>query len=302
MAPGGPTGEGLAQRFALTGLSGVAAETCTFPVDMVKTRMQLQGELSSTAPRKGWMRMLQHIVQEEGPRGLYRGLSPALVRHVPYTGSRILIYEQLRRCFTPAGAAHPSLTTKVAMGATAGALGQLLAVPADLVKVRMQADGRLVASGATPRYTSLCHALTTIVRQDGVRGLYKGATPAVQRAALVNLGELATYDQAKQSILASGMVQQEGIATHVGAAVFSGLVATVFSTPADVVKTRMMNQRADAPVYRSSLDCLLQTWRAEGAAGLYKGFLPTWGRLGPWQLVFWLSYEQLRLVSGHGGF
>jgi solute carrier family 25 uncoupling protein 27 len=64
----------------------------------------------------------------------------------------------------------------------------------------------------------------------------------------------------------------------------------------------MMNQRADAPVYRSSLDCLLQTWRAEGAAGLYKGFLPTWGRLGPWQLVFWLSYEQLRLVSGHGGF
>jgi hypothetical protein len=55
--------QGLAQRFALTGLSGVAAETCTFPVDMVKTRMQLQGELSSTAPRKGWMRMLQHIVQ-----------------------------------------------------------------------------------------------------------------------------------------------------------------------------------------------------------------------------------------------
>lgn len=70
--------------------------------------------------------------QEEGPRGLYRGLSPALVRHVPYTGSRILIYEQLRRCFTPAGAAHPSLTTKVAMGATAGALGQLLAVPAGI--------------------------------------------------------------------------------------------------------------------------------------------------------------------------
>ena len=66
----------------------------------------------------------------------------------------------------------------------------------------------------------------------GWGGAATAACAAVQRAALVNLGELATYDQAKQSILASGMVQQEGIATHVGAAVFSGLVATVFSTPA----------------------------------------------------------------------
>ena len=41
---------------------------------------------------------------------------------------------------------------------------------------------------------------------------------------------------------------------------------------------------------------------AEGLRGLYAGFLPTWARLGPWQLTFWLSFEQLRKAAGLGGF
>jgi solute carrier family 25 uncoupling protein 27 len=41
---------------------------------------------------------------------------------------------------------------------------------------------------------------------------------------------------------------------------------------------------------------------AEGWRGLYAGFLPTWGRLGPWQLTFWVTYEQLRKASGLAGF
>ena len=41
----------------------------------------------------------------------------------------------------------------------------------------------------------MIHAARTIVAEDGLRGLWRGTMPAVQRAALVNLGELATYDQ-----------------------------------------------------------------------------------------------------------
>ena len=39
-----------------------------------------------------------------------------------------------------------------------------------------------------------------------------------------------------------------------------------------------------------------------GVGALYKGFFPTWSRLGPWQLTFWLCYEQLRLATGMGAF
>ena len=77
-------------------------------------------------------------------------------------------------------------------------------------------------------------------------------------------------------------------------------VASVVSCPVDVIKTRMMNQQN--AMYKSSLDCLVKSVKAEGVLALYKGFLPTWTRLGPWQFTFWVTYEQLRKISGLGGF
>lgn len=209
----------------------------------------------------------------------------------------------------------------------------------------MQADGRLVAAGlaAAPRYSGMADALRQISASEGLAGLWRGAAPAVQRAALVNLGELATYDSAKQAVLASGVTGGDNVAAHALASVCSGFFAALASTPADVVKTRMMNQSAAALAaassggggaggavpshaavgthssaasassnkslpppslhyYSSSLDCLLRTARFEGLRGLYKGFWPTWARLGPWQLVFWTSYEQLRHLAQLGSF
>lgn len=189
------------------------------------------------------------------------------------------------------------------MGAVSGATGQLVAVPADLIKVRMQADGRLVASGklSEPRYKDLGHALKTVMQQEGFLGLWKGSGPAINRAAMTNLGELATYDQAKMRILETGLVE-DGMWAHALSSVCSGFFAAVASTPADVVKTRMMNQNPAAPLYRNSLDCLLLSVQSEGVTALYKGFFPTWARLGPWQLVFWVTYEQLRKATGVGTF
>ncbi|KXZ45470.1 hypothetical protein GPECTOR_54g211 [Gonium pectorale] len=169
------------------------------------------------------------------------------------------------------------------MGLTAGAIGQAVAVPADLVK-------------------GMADCVRQIVAREGWAGLWRGGGPAVQRAALVNLGELATYDQAKQLILSSGLTGGDNLAAHTASSVCSGFFASVVSVPADVVKTRMMSQDAAAPLYRSSVDCLVKSVRAEGVLALYKGFFPTWARLGPWQLVFWTSYEQMRKTTGMGGF
>ena len=75
--------------------------------------------------------------------------------------------------------------------------------------------------------------------------------------------------------------------------------------PADVVKTRMMNQAADKEgkiIYNSSYDFLVKTVRIEGLRALWKGFFPTWARLGPWQFVFWVSYEKLRQIAGLSSF
>lgn len=71
------------------------------------------------------------------------------------------------------------------------------------------------------------------------------------------------------------------------------------SVPFDVIKTRLMNQHSHERLYTGAVDCLIKTVRHEGAGALYKGFLPTYSRLAPWQLVFFLCFERLnRLVVG----
>lgn len=66
-----------------------------------------------------------------------------------------------------------------------------------------------------------------------------------------------------------------------------GLAGALASNPVDVVRTRMMNQRvlAGNPLYKGTLDGLMQTWKNEGFFALYKGFWPNWLRLGPWNII-----------------
>ncbi|KAF5449591.1 hypothetical protein F2P56_030021 [Juglans regia] len=291
-------------KILLTSLSAMVAETTTFPIDLTKTRLQLQGESlsSSTRPTNGF-RVASEIVREQGPLGLYKGLSPAILRHLFYTPIRILGYEHFRNVVS-ADAGSLSLSAKALVGGISGVMAQVVASPADLVKVRMQADGRMVSQGFQPRYSGPFDALNKIMRTEGFKGLWKGVFPNVQRAFLVNTGELACYDHAKRFVI-QNRIARDNIFAHTLASIMSGLSATALSCPADVVKTRMMNQAAGKEgkiMYTSSYDCLVKTVRIEGLRALWKGFFPTWARLGPWQFVFWVSYEKLRQISGLSSF
>ena len=168
----------------------------------------------------------------------------------------------------------------------------------------MIGDGRLVAEGKikAPRYSGIFDAFQKIFRTEGVVGFYRGCWPAIQRAALVNLGELTTYDTAKSTFV---LHLGDNVFCHICSAICSGFVASICSTPADVAKSRIMNQVAAADgsvMYRGTLDCWRKVVTQEGPLALYKGFLPGWLRLAPWQLTFWITYEQLRIVTGVGGF
>ena len=147
------------------------AEGATFPVDITKTRLQLQGQADFTGTKMGFGGMMVNIFKTEGLAGLYAGVTPAVARHIPYTGFRAIGYEYIRAFFcgsTPKDQAP--LLAKMAAGMSAGAIGQAIAVPCDLIKVRMQSDGRLVAAGKLdkPRYTGLFDAFTTIQKAEGM--------------------------------------------------------------------------------------------------------------------------------------
>ena len=97
-----------------------------------------------------------------------------------------------------------------------------------------------------------------------------------KQAMVHSLGLLFTHfhtcSQAKQAVLSSGLFP-DGLAAHAASSCASGLVATIVSTPADVIKTRLMGQDPSAvpPLYRGAVDCLVKSVRNEGVMALYKG-------------------------------
>jgi solute carrier family 25 oxoglutarate transporter 11 len=113
---------------------------------------------------------------------------------------------------------------------------------------------------------------------------------------IVTASQLASYDQAKEMILEKGLMS-DGIGTHVSASFLAGFVASVASNPIDVIKTRVMNMKVEPgvePPYKGAFDCAMKTIKAEGPMALYKGFIPTISRQGPFTVVLFVTLEQVR--------
>ncbi|KAJ1393005.1 Mitochondrial substrate/solute carrier [Sesbania bispinosa] len=175
-------------------------------------------------------------------------------------------------------------------GIVPGALAITVANPTDLVKVRLQAEGQL-PPGVPRRYSGAMDAYLTILRQEGLGALWTGLGPNIARNAIINAAELASYDQVKQTILKiPGFM--DNVFTHLLAGLGAGLFAVFIGSPVDVVKSRMMGDST----YKSTFDCFLKTLINEGFLAFYKGFLPNFGRVGAWNVVMFLTFEQAKRV------
>ncbi|XP_027051054.1 mitochondrial substrate carrier family protein ucpB-like [Pocillopora damicornis] len=293
-------------RFALSGLSCMCAATVTNPIDVIKTRMQLDNELGSQHESRnifhnryyrGLVRGAARIAHEEGIRGLYKGITPSLMREASYSTLRLGLYEPLKEWFGATDPAHTPLWKKVCSGAIAGAIGSAIACPTDVVKIRLMA----LPSGNKWEYRHTFHAFQAIVANEGIRGLWTGVNATVKRSALVSATAVSSYDHAKHKILNAGLLQ-EGPVLHIMASSIAGFVTNCVSSPIDMVRTRYMNQKKDCNkkplLYRGTIDCIAKTVHKEGLFGLYKGFIPNWTRTGTHTVVTFFVFEQLRAFVG----
>jgi len=182
----------------------------------------------------------------------------------------------------------PSILVKIAAGVTTGALGITVANPTDLVKVRMQAEGKL-PEGVPKKYPSAVSAYGIIAKEEGLLGLWRGLGPNIGRNSVVNAAELASYDQIKQTLMKVFGMPDTAV-THSASALCAGLLAVAVGSPVDVVKSRMMGSSE----YTGMFDCFAKTFKNDGPLGFYKGFLPNYARLGSWNVIMFLTLEQIK--------
>lgn len=287
-----------AVKFLFGGLSGMGATCFVQPLDLVKNRMQLSGTTGKKEYRSSF-HAIRSIYANEGVKAMYNGLSAGLARQATYTTARLGIYTWSFESYTKSKG-NPSFAIKAILGMTAGGIASLVGNPMEISLVRMTADGRLPLSERR-NYTNVFNALFRITREEGILTLWRGCTPTVLRSMIVNAAQLATYSQAKQQILQTGLID-EGILCHFCASMISGLATTAASMPADIIKTRIQNMRVidGRPEYSGFFDVLGKAIKNEGVFSLWKGFTPYYMRLGPHTVLTFIFLEQLcALYNNH---
>uniref|UniRef100_A0A674A9E7 Mitochondrial dicarboxylate carrier n=1 Tax=Salmo trutta TaxID=8032 RepID=A0A674A9E7_SALTR len=272
-------------RWYFGGLSSSAAACITHPLDLIKVHLQTQHEV-----RMRMMGMTMSVVQREGVLALYSGLSASLCRQMTYSLCRFAIYETVSDQMKDRTHGPMPFYQKVLLGLVGGFAGGFIGTPADMVNMLTFIS---VVFSISASYAHALDGLFRVWKEEGMKKLFSGATMASSRGALVTVGQLACYDQAKQLVLGTGAMQ-DNILTHFLASLIAGGCATVLCQPLDVLKTRLMNSKGE---YVGLLHCVRDTAKL-GPNAFYKGLVPAGIRLIPHTVFTFIFLEQLRTCCG----
>ncbi|KAG5912575.1 mitochondrial aspartate-glutamate transporter agc1, partial [Claviceps africana] len=175
-------------------LAGASAGACqvvfTNPLEIVKIRLQVQGEVAKTvggAPKRSAM----WIVRNLGLVGLYKGASACLLRDVPFSAIYFPTYSHLKRdLFGESPAKKLGILQLLAAGAMAGMPAAYLTTPCDVIKTRLQVEARKGEAS----YTGLRHAARTIWKEEGFTAFFKGGPARIFRSSPQFGFTLAAYE------------------------------------------------------------------------------------------------------------
>ncbi|KAH7143623.1 mitochondrial carrier domain-containing protein [Dactylonectria macrodidyma] len=272
------------------GSASCLAVVCSHPLDLVKVRLQA----TPPSERKNVLETVLLIVRNEGASGLYRGLSAGLLRQcklsptMTYGSTRFAIYESIKQQSARRNNEPTPMSILLAGSAFSGTCGALVGNPADIANVRMQND-RALPTQQRQNYGNVFDVLLRIAKQDGLQGFFRGVLPNCIRAGAMTGCQLGCYDGIKQALIANTALEDR-TPTQLLASLLAGLIATTVCSPIDVIKTRTMSHQGRASI----LGMATQLTRSEGMRWAFRGWVPSFARLGPHTAATLLLLEQHR--------
>lgn len=173
-------------------------------------------------------------------------------------------------------------------GFFAGTMEAILVVtPMETMKVKLIHD----QLSAKPKYRGLIHGVSTIAREQGLAGCYKGLLPTILKQGSNQMLRFATFNGIKKQWVGEDPKAKFSIFQSVVAGFVAGAVSVFGNTPIDVVKTRM--QGLEAHKYKSSLDCAIKIAKYEGLKAFYKGTTPRLARVCADVAIQMTLYDQI---------
>lgn len=253
------------------GCAGMCVDLTLFPLDTIKTRLQSQ----------------QGFYKAGGFRGIYAGVPSAAVGSFPNAAAFFVTYEYTKSLLGAGGVfALPYVAPVAHM--LAASLGEVVAclirVPTEVVKQRAQASPS----------SSTYNILLATLREEGVRGLYRGYGSTVLREIPFSLVQFPLWEYLK-TLWSSrqGHTLYSWQSAVCGAV--AGAVAAFVTTPLDVAKTRIMLAKAGSTTASGNIPMVLcDVWRSRGITGLFAGSIPRMIFISAGGFIFLGAYEKVR--------
>ncbi|XP_027130547.1 mitochondrial 2-oxodicarboxylate carrier isoform X2 [Larimichthys crocea] len=261
------------------------------PLDVVKTRFQIQRGTSDPNSYKSLGDCFRTIFRNEGVLGFYKGILPPILAETPKRAVKFFTFEQYKKLLnlTPLS---PGMIFCVA-GLGSGLTEAVVVNPFEVVKVSLQAN----RDSFKEQPSSFAQA-RRIMNSDGfgLKGLNKGLTSTLGRHGVFNMIYFGFYFNVKDAIPSNPDPTLEFLRKF-AIGLTSGTISSCVNIPFDVAKSRIQGPQ---PVpgeikYRTCFQTMGLVYREEGYLALYKGLVPKIMRLGPGGAVMLLVYEY---VSG----
>lgn len=241
------------------------AQTVLHPVDVIRTRLQARDLVASWRP------------------GVFiKGVIPQISLAIPAGAIQFLAFESAKEKLVKL---FPDEKFSQVRVLAAGAIGALAAatcrVPQEVLKQTIQAD----------IYPNVFVALKETIGKQGIRAVYRGSFATISRDVPWNALSFLFHAQGKRIFKSAKGRMPENNENLIVAGV-AGAVAAIIMTPVDVVKTRIMTQKAGAAIqYSGIINTLRRIVAEEGAATLMKGVVPRVMFLAPLAGITFSVYE-----------
>lgn len=181
-------------HFFCGGIAGCVATIGVQPFDVIRTRLVAQGEPKTY---QGMLHAVITMLNQEGPRSLYKGLIPTLIQILPYTGAQFGFYKLFQQMWNKYTNKQLGFLGTTICASSAGIAAKTVVYPLDLIKKRIQIQGfqkAREAFGSFHKYNGIKDCFISCLKEEGISGLYKGFYPSVLKAAIVTGSYFVVYE------------------------------------------------------------------------------------------------------------
>ncbi|KAA8522409.1 hypothetical protein F0562_013230 [Nyssa sinensis] len=274
------------QEHAFAGaFAGVFVSLCLHPVDTIKTVIQ-----SCRADQKSIHYIGRSIISERGVTGLYRGIASNIASSAPISAVYTFTYESVKGALLPLFPKEYHSFAHCMAGGCASIATSFIFTPSERIKQQMQVRSH---------YQNCWKALVGIIEKGGLPSLYAGWGAVLCRNVPHSIIKFYTYESLKQFMLSSLQpnAQPNTLQTLVCGGL-AGSTAALFTTPFDVVKTRLQTQiPGSVNQYDGVFKILKEIGKREGLRGLYRGLSPRLVMYMTQGALFFASYETFKRLS-----